>query len=208
MGPIGWSFAYDAIFQVLFALITLGIGFFALRIYFFSKQRPLKTFGLSFLCIAASFFALSFLNFGLTSLFPFLDQEGLSRLIIASYMGLYILGVITLAYNTLKVKNDQTYIMLLLVTFIAIVVATHKLYLFYAIAAVFLGYVCVHYLFYFIKKKRFKNFLVMLAFAFLCVANIALMFSVQNAYYYSLGHYLELVGYLALLINFGMVIFK
>jgi len=192
MGPHGWVFAYDAIFEILFALITLGIGFFSFKIYRFSKQRQLKNFGLSFLSISISFFILALLNFGIVDFLGFLKLEsiGILRAILAFHMGFYIIGIITLAYMTLKLKSDTTYYILILITFLAIIAATHKLYLFYSIASVLLGYVFAYYLINYKRKKRLRNLSVMIGFGFLFLANVSLIFSVGNSSYYIVGHVL------------------
>jgi len=208
MGPSGWVFAYDFAFEVVFALITLAIAFFSFKIYSFTSERQLRNFGLSFLSISASFAVLALFNLGLpglitkiTSPFLSLEEGNIVRVVLAGHMGLYIIGVITLAYMTLKVKSEKTYYLLLALTFLSIIAATHKLYLFYSIASVLFGSVALHYGAHYFRKKSVNKLLVFLGFSALTVANLVLVFSVTNAYYYKAGHFLQLGGYSLLLIN-------
>jgi len=203
-------------FTLAFAIITLGLGLFAFKIHKLSEQKSTKLFGISFIFISLHYFIQSLLNFSIVStlnqnicnIMKIDNINSLNTLGAYSHMLFFIMGLATLTYMTLKIENKTTYILLLILPIASIIFSQNKLYLFYAIASIFLIFIAIHYLKNYLKNRQFKTLLILIAFIFLLFGNLHFIFSVNHGVYYIIGHFLELVAYLLILLNFILVLKK
>ena len=211
-----WFFGYDIFLELAFAIITLVVSFYAFKIYKLSGQRQSKLFGTAFLFISISYFIQSFLNFFRISV---LDENICEALKIVSVnflntTGIYThiiffgIGLITLTYMTLRIKNAKTYSLLAILFLLSILFSSNTLFLFYLLSSILLIYIVTHYLINYLKNKQTKTLLVLVAFAFLLFGSIHFIFSVNHGLYYVIGHFLELIAYLLILINLILVVKK
>ncbi|MBU3923630.1 MAG: hypothetical protein KJ592_01820 [Nanoarchaeota archaeon] len=211
-----WFFGYSIMFTLAFAIITLGLGLFAFKIHKLSEQKSTKLFGISFIFISLHYFIQSLLNFSIVStlnqnicnIMKIDNINSLNTLGAYSHMLFFIMGLATLTYMTLKIENKTTYILLLILPIASIIFSQNKLYLFYAIASIFLIFIAIHYLKNYLKNRQFKTLLILIAFIFLLFGNLHFIFSVNHGVYYIIGHFLELVAYLLILLNFILVLKK
>lgn len=211
-----WFFGYDVLFELAFALITLFVSFYAFRVYKLSEQNQSKLFGISFLFISISYFVQAFLNFAIISKLNedirlVLKINTINTLVgmeIYAHMIFVAAGLITLAYMTLKVKSAKLYSLLLVTILLSLFFSSNKLYMFYLLSSILLIYIFIHYLVNYFNKKKIKTLLVVIAFAFLLFGKIHFMFSVNHEVYYAIGHFLELIAYLLILINLVLVLRK
>jgi len=211
-----WFFGYDVVLELIFAIITLSVGIYAFKIYNLSGQRQTKLFGGGFLFISASYFVQSILNFAIVSklnenvcqALKISDVAVLNAVGIYAYIFLFIAGLVTLVYMTFRIKNWKIYSLLLLVSLLAITLIPNTLYFFYLLASVFLFYICTHYFSNYIKNKNPQKLLVLIAFGFLLFSTFHFIFSVNHSLYYAVGHILELIAYILILINLIRVIKK
>lgn len=209
-----WFFNYSITFTLAFAIITFALGLFAFRIYKLSEQKSIKLFGISFIFISLHYFIQSFLNFSILStlnqnicnIMKIQSVNALNIMGAYSHMFFFIIGLATLVYMTLKIKSSTTYALLLALPLVSIIITTNKLYLFYAIASIFLIFISLHYLRNYLKNKQVKTFFILIAFIFLLFGNLHFLFSVNHRLYYVLGHFLELVAYILILLNFILVL--
>lgn len=209
-----WFFNYNAVFELLFAIVTLAVFVFAIRVYKLSKQKQLRTFSIGFLLISISYFIQSFLNFGIISEFnehgPIINEinhiNALSFLAAYTQIIFFTLGLITLVYMTLNLKCRKTYFLLAIITISSLLISSNKVYLFYLFSSVFLAYISWHYLRNYINNKQAKTLLVLVAFVFLLFGTIHYIFSVNHTFFYIMGHILELIAYILILINLILVI--
>ena len=211
-----WFFGYDVLLELAFAIITLVVSFFAFKIYKLTAQRQPKLFGISFLLISLSYFVRSFVNFAIIIKL----NEDICRVLkvvsvntwnsfgIYAYVILFIAGLITLAYMTIKVNNSRLYALLLTIPIIILLLSPNPLYLYYIISSILLVFIAIHYFKNYIKRKQPKTLLVLTAFAFLLFGNIHFIFSVNHGLFYIIGHFLELGAYLLILTNLILVIKK
>ncbi|MBI2130641.1 hypothetical protein HYU10_02615, partial [Candidatus Woesearchaeota archaeon] len=136
-----WFAWYNAILEMIFFAITLLVGAYALRIYRLAGQRQSKLFGISFLWISAAYFVQSILNFAASysmaegcSMRSMTAVHSLSNFGIYAYMVIFITGLVTLAYMTLKIKNINAYALFLAAILAVLLLSSNKLYFFYALS--------------------------------------------------------------------------
>ncbi len=211
-----WFFNYAVIFELAFAIITLTLGLFAFKIYKLSEQKSAKLFGISFILISLHYFIQSFLNFSIIStlnknicnMMKLNSIDSLNIIGAYSHMFFFLIGLITLAYMTLKIENKTTYTLLLTLPLASIIFAENKLYVFYAMASILLVFISIHYLKNYLKNKQYKTLFILIAFVFLLFGNLHFLISVNHGIYYVIGHFLELIAYLLILLNFILVLKK
>nr|MCK4929463.1 hypothetical protein [Nanoarchaeota archaeon] len=211
-----WFLGYDIILELAFAIITLIVSIYAFKIYKLSGQRQSKFFGIAFLFISIAYFIQSFLNFVILSKLnenicrglKIASVNFLNSIGIYAYIIFFGIGLITLTYMTLRIKSAKIYSLLLIIILLSFLSSSNTLYLFYLLSSVLLIYIFIHYLMNYLKNKQAKTLLVLVAFAFLLFGSIHFIFSVNHGLYYVIGHFLELIAYLFILINLILVVKK
>ena len=211
-----WFFGYDVILELAFAVITLIVSIYAFKIYKLSGQRQSKLFGIAFLFISVSYFIQSFLNFTIISklnqnictILKINSVNVLNSIGLYAYSLFFIAGLITLAYMTLGVKSAKIYSLSIIVIISSLLLTSNELYLFYFLSSVLLAYIFAHYFVNYLNNKKLNTLLVLIAFAFLLFGNIHFIFSVNHGLYYAIGHFLELVAYMLILVNLVLVVKK
>jgi hypothetical protein len=213
MAPV-WFFNYGMLFELAFAIITLMVGLFAFKIYKLSGQNSAKLFGTAFILISFHYFIQSLLNLLMRSTLSrsicnLMKADILNSLNVIgtySHMFFFIIGLATLTYMTLKIKNVAIYITLLLTPLALIIITANKLFLFYIISSIFLIIILIHYLKNYIKNKQLGSLLILIAFTFLLLGNFHFIASINHGLYYIIAHSLELIAYILILLNFIMVL--
>ncbi len=185
-----WLFKYDLIFQIAFAFITFFISLSAFKVFWITKENQPKLFGIAFLLISLSYIA---------SIFP-------STINLYAKMILFILGLITLVYITLKINRPVIFGLLAILSLISIFRGCSSFYLFYTLTSLLLIWISNYYLLKYFQKKNLKRLLVLLAFLFLLFAQIHFLWLVNHGVYYVLGHFLEIAAYVLLSVNLGLMI--
>ena len=211
-----WFFGYDVMLELAFAVITLIVSIYAFKIWKLSGQRQSKLFGIAFLFISISYFIQSFLNFAIISqlnenictALKINSVNVLNSIGLYAYMLFFITGLVTLAYIALKVKNVKAYSLLFAVIIFSLLFNSNNLYLFYFLSSVLLAYVFIHYFVNYLTNKKLNTLLVLIAFAFLLFGSIHFIFSVDHGLYYAMGHFLELIAYMLILVNLVLVVKK
>lgn len=211
-----WFFGYDIVLELTFAVIALIVSLYAFKVYELSEQYQSKLFGFAFLFFSISYFIQSFLNFAIISklnenicnMMKMQDINFFNSLGIYIHMFFFIIGLVTLAYMTLGIRNMKVYSLILLVSFASIFFSLNKLYWFYALSSLFLIYIVSHYFINYLKNKQFKTILVLVAFGFLLFGQMHFIFAVDHVRHYITGHFLELVAYVLILINLILVLRK
>jgi hypothetical protein len=209
-----WFLGYDIIMQLVFAIITLTLSIYAFRLYKLSNQRPLRLFASSFLFISLAYLAESTLNF--LALSKLDDQISLAMKLFSFHVIetigfhfriiLFTIGLVVLAYMTLRVKSVKTLSLLLIVALLALLFTENPLFLYHLLSSVLLVYISLHYLFHYLEHKRANTLMMVFAFTLILLSNIQFIFSVNyNAVCYAVGYFLELAAYLLILINLMMV---
>ncbi|MBI2148757.1 hypothetical protein HYU23_03685 [Candidatus Woesearchaeota archaeon] len=206
-----WFFKYTIAFELIFGLITLIVGIYALKIYKLSNQKQTKNFGIAFIFISIAYFIQAILN---SILFSKLYTERIialstfnlwSNIGIFLYMFFFLAGLITLVYVTFNINSFRVYSLLFLLILGSMIVTPFKLNIFHIFTSILLIYIVVHYFLNYIKNKQLKNFLVLVAFTLLLFGNIDLIFSLNNSIYYVIADIISLIAYIIILINLILI---
>lgn len=211
-----WFYGYDVIFELVFAIISLVIAWFAFKIFKASDQRFAKYLGISFLLIGVSYILHSLFNFLAISK---LNQNvcgimKISSIALFDTVGLYLhmlfflLGIILILFVVLKSKTKLMLYLLLAVSLTAMIFSNNPSLTYYLLSSIYLAIIAWHYIINFIEHKQTKTLLIALAFLLLFFGSFHYFFSVNHQFFYVIGHFLELIAYILILVNFYMVLRK
>jgi len=209
-----WFFGYDVAFELFFAVITLIVSLYAFKVYKLSNQNQTRLFGFAFLSFSISYFIQSILNYTIISemaqticnVVKIQSVDTLNLLGTSTHIFFFIIGLVTLAYMTLNIESKKTYFLLLASSLLSFFIVANKISWFYVFSSLLLIFISMHYLSNFIKNKKPKTFIVFLAFLFLLFGHIHFIFSINHIISYVIGHFLELVAYILILINLVLVL--
>ena len=202
-----WFLSTNILFELLFFIFAAAIAFYSLRIYRITRQRESRIFGLAFLSIALSRLALFLVNaFFLTltkgglRVLEFEDIMSIKDIAVTAYVSLFIIGLITLVYLSLKIKNPKYYLLLILLSAIALVSGLNKSFLIYSLAFIFLVIISFNYINEFLKTKNKNTFLVALGFILLAISSLLLVIVADYLMprVYVAAYLLEVLGYVSI----------
>ncbi len=217
--------------EILFAIITMSVAFFSFRIYRISRQRETKLFGISFALISISYVVWAIVHSAIV--FPSIVRiaqlftQNISRLggigLLMQVM-LFISGLGTLSYTNLKIKSGKAYYLIVGLAIIAIIAplvvtlmifepvessALYGLLITSRILSVFfLTFLIYSYFKEYSRNGNGKTLLIGLAFSLLLISSVNFIFSLTYYEAYIIGHILELIAYLFILISLILSIRK
>jgi hypothetical protein len=208
-----WFFGIDVGLELAFAVVTLIVALFALKIYRLSDQQQAKLFGISFLLISISYFIQSLLNYliiskldqNISSVMKLQSVIFLDTIEIYAHMVLMMAGLALLAYMTFRTTKLRLYLLLLISSLGAIFMSENTLYMFFLMTSLYLLFICWHQFDTYIRNRDTKTLLIVLAFILLLFGQIHFIISVNHELFYVIGHVLELLAYLLVLWNFYLV---
>ncbi|PIN91228.1 hypothetical protein COU61_02365 [Candidatus Pacearchaeota archaeon CG10_big_fil_rev_8_21_14_0_10_35_13] len=210
-----WFLNLSLIFQLLLTIISLGIGIVSLRINSYCKSREYKLFGAGFILIALSYVFWTGLNlFVLTRIREGVEALELTTIatigavMLYTYFLLFIIGLITLTYLNLDIKGIRAYLLLVALGILPVILSTEKALAFFIITALLILFMTTHYLRVYQKKKTVNRLMTLSAFALLFISRIDYFYSNTNHIHYVLGHSIEIIAYLLLLINLVLAMKK
>lgn len=213
---VGCFLGYDIVLAAIFALVTLALSIFALRVSAITSERSVKLFGFGFLLISLSYFAKAFFNFlvlpGLGSSVPTMMK--LSFVLSLVYLGAYahmilmLAGLIVLAYMTFNVKDARILAILLLLGFLPVIISDNPFAVFYLLASLCTLFIVYYYVKNYFKKRQLLSLMTAVAFILLFLGCIHFFASSMNPLFYVLANMLELGAYVLIFINFCLVLRK
>ncbi len=208
-----WFSGYNVLLEVLFAVITLLVGMYALRIYQFSGQRQIRLFGISFLLISAAYFVQSVLNFASSySMLEGCSRQAMNSVHAFSTAGIYahmlffVTGIVTLAYMTLRINDVKAYMLFLVTVIGSLLLSSNRLYFFYVLSSILLIYISFYYFRRYLQNRNKNSLIVFVAFLFLLFGKIHFIFSLNHGAFYVAGHLLEFIAYSLILANLLILI--
>jgi len=199
-----WFLGLNIALEILFAIVTGVIAYYAFKIYRISDQRELKLFGASFTFLSVSYIFLTLINL----LFLSVTQGNIHSLNVDRiidlkdvFVGLFVfsflLGFVTLFYTTLKIESGRVYTLLAILFIVAINYTADKSFMIYFLASIFLLFINYHYFREYYLKKNKNTLLTFIGMTFLLASNISLI--VEANYFiptmYVVSNALEFVGY-------------
>jgi hypothetical protein len=208
-----WFFELGIGLEILFAVVSFIVSWYAFKLYKLSEQREIRLFSISFALISLSYviksilmlFVLSNVESGMRALnIGKLQMIGIVS--VYAHIALFTLGIVTLAYMTLKKENCKAYLLLVSLTFFGIILGKDHLYAFSVISSVILLYITLNYLFEYLHNKNNKTLLIFTAFAFLFISGAG--FALAPSYYlnFVFGHLIELASYLLIILSLILTI--
>lgn len=214
--PSGF-FVYNLVFGLIFLITTSLVSIFSYRVYKLTRQDQLRLFSLAFLGFSLAYAIRSVIEFITFSRVRGLLIDGVHRREIAevifplravseyAFMLFFIGGLILLTYMTFKTKNRPMLFLLFGTVFLSLLLNPLPLFLFHVLASVFFIIIVIHYYKNYRIKKKLQSFLVFLAFVFLFLGNLTLIFSTRNPAPFTLGRILELVAYFFILTDLILI---
>ncbi len=208
-------FGYDIVFAIIFAIVSLALAIFALRISKVTSQSSTELFGIGFLLISLSYFSDSIFNFIMlpqlssTTVPTMIKLSFLTRLeFLGAYAHIFFMlsGLVILLYMTFDIKNRKVLAALLLLILLPILLSDDAFVLFYLAASTCLIFIAYYYIKNYFKHRYVTSLVTAVAFVLILFANIQLIFSSSDQFFYVLGHLLELVAYILIFVNFYLVL--
>ncbi len=211
-----WFFGYDIALEMIFAVISILIASFALKIYRKTDQRQIKLFSAAFLSIGISYIIESILNYLIISN----ANESICRAVniesielfnaLAAYVHMFFMtvGLVLLVYLTFRIENKKLLLLLLITSLLLVFLSTNPVYAFYLASSIYLIFISWYYISNYRKSRQSQTLLVAVAFIFLLFGTIHFLISVNHQLFYVLGHVLELLAYVFILANLYMVLRK
>lgn len=214
-----WFYGIGMILEIIFFFVTLVVSLFAFNLYKKTWQKNLRLFGISFILISSSYFIQSILSFMIiiklnesVSTSAFFQWFSLIQSINAfNNLGMFVhillmmSGLAFLTYITFKHEDRRLLLLLILMPLIAIFFSQSPLYLFYLFSTIYLVLIEWHFIKNYLASRKINTMLIAFAFAFIFFGNFHFLISVNHQVFYPIGHMLEFVAYILILINFYMV---
>lgn len=210
-----WFFGFDIALELFFGVITLLVAIYSLYIYKLSAQRECRLFGLGFVAISLSYFIWgainAFISYALnenTITVPLSNLSFLGYVGVYSYILFHILGLTILAYMTLNLKGNRSYVLFTSLPLLLVIFSQHKAIAFYFVSSFLLLFVTVHYFLEHRDKKNLTTLFSFFAFVLIFLGNVNFTFAAIHQSPYVIGHVLELLGYLFILVSFVLTVLK
>lgn len=209
-----WFFVYGIIFEIIFAIITLIVSFYAFKVYKLTDQRQAKLFSTAFMFIALSYILQTILN--LIILWKLDDMVvniiNLNNVALLNLFGLYahalffIVGLLILAYMHFKTDNIKILLLMVALVLASIFFTWTKLMLFYLLSSIVLVFIVINYFMNYVKNKTPNTLLVLIAMIFLLFGALHFLLAVDHEIYYVVGHALDFLAYMMILINLLIIL--
>jgi len=201
-----WFFGYDVALEFLFFAVSLLVAVFSIKVYKHTYQKPVKLFAVSFIFISISYLIQSVFNFiMLCEEHSLISVAILDTIAMYSHMLFMTIGLSILAYMTFKVDNKRLIALISIISLIAVFLSANPFYSFFLISSLYLGIVLIYFVLNYIKNPKRESLLIVIAFVFLMFGSIHFIFSLNHSLFYAIGHVLEFVAYVMILINLLMV---
>jgi hypothetical protein len=211
-----WFSGYDIALEFFFAIMSVSVALFALKVYKATNQKQTRLFGISFM-----FISLAYLTQALMNIIAFHEATeyvcpvmAMQSIMLYDTIGVFAnillmtIGLSTLTYMTLKTDKVRVLLLLMLLSLTALLTSRDIISAYFMISSLLLAIITWHFIDNHIKQKKKTSLMIMIAFIFLLLGRIHFLFSMNHQMFYALGHMLELVAYLLILWNFYLVLKK
>jgi len=210
-----WFYGYDVALELIFAIVTLLVSYFAWKIFKITGERNIRLFSLAFLFVSLSYIVQSILNFVIMDRL----DDGISTFInlqsvyLLNLFGIYIhsilflIGMLLLAYVALKIYSFKTFALLFILIFTSLYFTTYKTLMLYILSTVLLGFIVYYYLNNYWENRKPTTLLVLISMISLFVAYLFFIRAMdENMPYYIIGHLLELTAYLLVFVTLWIIL--
>jgi hypothetical protein len=210
-----WFYGYDVALELIFAVVTLLVSFFAWKIFKVTGERNIRLFSLAFLFISLSYIIQSMLNFiileqledNISALINLQSVYLLNLFGIYMHAILFLIGILLLAYVALKIHSFQTFVLLFILVFTSLYFTPYNTYMLYLLSTVLLGFIVYYYLANYWASRKPTALMVLISMILLFVAYLHFIFAMDdNMLYYMIGHILELLAYLLVFVTLWIIL--
>jgi hypothetical protein len=216
-GP-SWFYGLDSSFEFIAMFITLFIALFTLRIYLLMRQRKYLYFTLSFVMISVSYFIrgatdwLAYTHFlgkipnvtaaaSKIAAIPTLHSFGF-----LFHIFLMLAGFMILVAVFMGITDFLTVSLMFTFAIILTALAQSKFMAFHLTLIVMLLFIIFHLIRNYQRTRTLNAFLVLYSMTALLAAQVFFMLITIGPFYYVVGHALQLVGFLLLLLTMILVL--
>ncbi len=215
MSPF-WFNGYDVGLEIVFAVISLVIAIFAVRLYWKTDQRQIKFFSLAFLFIGLSYLIESVFNYLIITR----TAESVCRAVsiesveIFNALGAYahmffkIIGFVILVYLTIRTENRRVLWLLLITSLLVIFLSINPIFVFYLLSSIYLIFITWYYADNYQKNRQLRSLLVVVAFLFLLFSSVHFLIAENYEMFYVIAYVLEFLAYTFILANLYLVLKK
>jgi len=208
-----WFIQISILIELIITVISMAIAFTALKIYSICRQRELKIFGLGFLLISVSYILWSGLNLLFLAELDFIKGlvdlnkiTNIGVILLFGYFILFLIGLATLAFMTLKIKGKRAYLLIVILSLLPLILNPKETSYFFITSLVLLFFIAAYYGAAWFARRKTKRLISFTAFSLLFLARVELLFASKNYFHYIIGNVGELIAYLLLLINLVFII--
>ncbi len=209
-----WFFGYDIFLEMVFALVAFLVCFYAWKIYKLTQENHLRLFSWAFFFIGLSYIFQSVLNLIIVSK---LDDDlsniiSLQSVYLLNLFGIYIhsilflLGLLLLVYISLKIDNIRAFVLLLLIVFSTLYFSPYKTFTLYLLSSLLLAFTSYYYLITYWANRKSTTLMILLSMILLFISNMSFILATDKSLYYVIGHVLELIAYILVLVSLLMVL--
>lgn len=209
-----WFYGYNIALELVFAAITFAVSFYAWKIYKVSEERNVRLFSLAFTFIFSSYIARALLNLVIylkleEQICGFIKLQNIYLLNLFGtyiYSILFLVGILLIAYTALKIYSFQTFVLLFLLVFTSLYFTPFKTFMLYLLTLVLLAFVVYYYFRNYLRNKKVTTMLVLIAMMILATGYLSFVFAMNNPIYYFIGHVLEMIAYIIILVNLMLIL--
>lgn len=213
-----WFTGSGIIIELIFALVTILIAFYAYKVYRIARQRYIMLFGLAFMSISFAYFIQAVLNFFIlkqvqsyhiftTILAPErCPSIQLSIFAVWLHIIFMIAGIALLAYVTMKERGKKIYLLFIALSVIALLFSFDVILTFHLLTSAFLLFITIQHYNRHKSQGTVNSLLVFFGFGFIFLGALQLAAASILGLFYIFGHLTVLVGYLLLLASLLRVV--
>lgn len=206
----------NILFEFLFVLATVLIGFHAKRIYNLTKTRKYFLFSSAFWLISIAYTVKLITNILVYSS-VLGDSSALGKVTFITsilqygtvfHMMFMIAAYVMLIGLSFKLENTRIMLLLFLTSFLSILFSSNSNFIFYLLLSLFLVYLTLYFYRNYSEKKSKNALLVFLGFLMILLGQISFILAPYYKIAYFLGHLWELSGYSLMFINLVIILRK
>lgn len=214
-----WFWGKDIIIDSIALLVLLLIAIFATKYYRIKKSKNYLYLALSFYLIALSFFSKILINFTIyyqvlhTQVIGSIEytQVILKSSEILAISGLFFYRLFTLLglfllYSIYEKQSKANIILMAYFMTISIFFSKEEYYIFYLTTFIFFGIISNRYYQNYRKNKEKTSGMLAASLSAITLSQVFFMSVKIAKYFYVAGEIIQLIGYIALLITFIMVL--
>ncbi len=209
-----WFYDFGVAFNLIFLVISCSVALYSYKVYKLSSKNEIKYFSIGFSLISLAYlskvllFLTTFVSINEKYVGIIVEKLNTTGLFLTySHLTLFIIGITTILYATLKTESFRIYILLILLSLISIFLTSNKIKSFLSISALYLLFISYHYGKEYIKFKNFKTALIFIGFVLLFISKLEVSIS---SFYLSflIEQAIELVAYLFIACSLVLVFRK